>query len=281
MMTHKGEVLKAARLAFTAVLLLTVAASGASCKRSRVENTGNANAAGNAGDVAQRPPFQTREPERYQWTRVITAVTSVHTASTGEPSVTQTVFMARDGDKRREDYEMPQGVKMTVLRLPEGSYTIYPSKKMYAEIGADSSQEGAPSATPDFSADKLVNASRVGARYEKLGTEEVLGRTTTKYRVTAEGSGAGAVSVETILWVDESLGMPVRSESTSRSEAMGESRYTVEYRDIKLEADDSLFVLPKDYRKVTQAEIQRETLQSMPGVMGGDNEENKERSKKR
>ena len=267
-------------MAFVAFLVLTVSASGTSCKRSRVENSGNSGAASNSDGMTQTPPFQTREPERYQWTRVITAVSSTHTASTGEPAVTQSVFMARDGDKRREDYELPQGVKMTVLRLPEGSYTLYPSKKMYAEIGADSSREQSR-ATPDFSAEKMVNASRTGARYEKLGTEEMAGRMTTKYRVTVEGTASGAVSVETIVWIDESLGMPIRSESTSRSEAMGESKHTVEYRDIKLEADASLFVLPKDYRKVTRAEIERETLANLPGVMGGDNEENKERAKKR
>ncbi|MBD0369489.1 MAG: hypothetical protein ICV60_01440 [Pyrinomonadaceae bacterium] len=227
------------------------------------------------------PPFQTREPERYQWTRVITGTVAGDKAS-NEPAVSQEVFMARDGDKRREDYELLRGVKLTVLRLPEGSYTLYPAKKIYAEIGGTggAASTAQPNVPQDFSADKLVNASRTGARYEKLGTEEVMGRATTKYRVTAK-SAEGAPATETLIWVDESLGMPIKSESTTKSEAAGESKYTVEYRDIKLETDPALFVLPKDYRKVTQEEIQRETLSNLPGLLGADGEENKEHSKKR
>ncbi|MCA1557911.1 MAG: hypothetical protein LC731_05150, partial [Acidobacteria bacterium] len=247
-----------------------------SCKRASVENTANSNATAEAEGTATTPPFPTKEPERYQWTRVITGVTG---GAANQPAVEQSVFMARDGDRRREDYEILQGVKLTVLRLPEGSYTLYPAKKIYAEIGG-AEASAARNVPPDFSADKLVNASRTGARYEKLGNEDVGGRTTTKYRVTTTGGQSGETR-ETLIWVDESLGMPIKSESITRGEATGESRFTVEYRDIKLEADDSLFVLPKDYRKVTQEEIQREALGNLPGMLGGDREEEKERGKKR
>jgi hypothetical protein len=278
MASEKRGLMSLRILVFLALLVLTVAAAGASCKRASVQNTANSNAAGEAEGTATTPPFPTREPERYQWTRVITWVAGAG----NQPAVEQSVFMARNGDRRREDYEVLQGVKLTVLRLPEGSYTLYPAKKIYAEIGGEGSGQAsaARNVPPDFSADKLVNASRTGARYEKLGNEEVFGRMTTKYRVTT-GGGQSGESSETILWVDESLGMPIKSESTTRSEAAGESKYTVEYKDIKLEADDSLFVLPKDYRKVTQEEIQRETLSNLPGLLGGDREEEKERGKKR
>jgi hypothetical protein len=244
-----------------------------------VEPSANTNAAGAGEEARTTPPFSTKEPERYQWTRVITGIIATDKGAANEPAVSQSVFMARDGDRRREDYEILQGVKLTVLRLPEGSYTLYPAKKMYAEMGG--SQSGAAQTVPpDFSADKLVNASRTAARYEKLGTEELMGRMTTKYRVTSGGAQQGE-TVETIIWIDESLGMPIKSESITRSEAAGESKYTVEYRDIKLETDPSLFSLPKDYRKVSQEEIQRETLANLPGMLGADGEETRERGKKR
>jgi len=245
-----------------------------------VETAANSNAQGEAGEVATTPPFPTREPERYQWRRVITGTVMADKAAPGPPGITQEVFMARDGEKRREDYEVLKGVKLTVLRLPEGSYTLYPAKKIYAELGAAGSPQSNTSAPQDFSTGKLVNAARAGARYEKLGTEEVGGRMTTKYRVTPRAAEAGQPA-ETIVWVDESLGMPIKSESISRSEATGESKYTVEYMDIKLEADASLFVLPRDYRKVSQEEIQRETLANLPGLLGADGEEEKEQGKKR
>jgi hypothetical protein len=281
-MEYEGKGLSLKVLALITFLVLTIAGAGTSCKRTRVEPAANSNTANAADNTVTTPPFSTREPERYQWTRVITGSAGGEAGATAQPQVSQSVFMARDGDRRREDYEILRGVKLTVLRLPEGSYTLYPAKKLYAEIGgAGGAQSVAPKNVPqDFSADKLVNASRTGARYEKLGSEDVAGRTTTKYRVTTKGSQSGETA-ETIIWIDESLGMPVKSESTTRSEAAGESKYTVEYRDIKLEADASLFVLPKDYKKVSQEEIQKETLSNLPGMLGGDGEENKERSKKR
>lgn len=280
-MKHKQEGLRARALALAAFLALTILGAGTSCRRSRVEPAANANAAGAASEAgATTPPFSTREPERYQWTRVITGQAAGEGAATGgQPAVSQSVFMARDGERRREDYEILQGVRLTVLRLPEGSFTLYPAKRIYAELGG-AEAGGGRTVPPDFSADKLVNASRAAARYERLGTEEIMGRATTKYRVTVQGTQPGE-SMETIIWVDESLGMPIKSESTTRSEATGESRYTVEYRDIKLETDPALFVLPKDYRKVTQEEIQKETLANLPGLFGADGEEDKGRGKKR
>jgi hypothetical protein len=275
-MTGKTEGLNATALALSAFLVLTISVAATSCKRTRTEPPANSGAPAGAEEMATTPPFSTREPERYQWTRVITGVAGGNNA--GEPTVSQSVFMARDADRRREDYEILQGVKLTVLRLPEGSYTLYPAKKIYAELGAQSNTER--NVPPDFSADKVINASRTAARYEKLGTEDVNGRTTTRYRVTTK-SAQGAESVETIIWIDEAIGMPIKSESISRSEATGESKYTVEYRDIKLEADPSLFILPKDYRKVTQEEIQKETLSNLPGLLGADGEDSKERGKKR
>ena len=277
-MAHQEGKLRSSHTAILLFLVLTISAAGASCKRKSVEMAANSNATSEVDDTSTTPPFSTREPERYQWTRVITGVVAGDKA--GEPAVSQTVFMARDADKRREDYEILKGVRLTVLRLPEGSYTLYPAKKIYAEMGGGQSATSKAQARvpPDFSADKLVNASRAGARYEKLGTEDLNGRTTTKYRVTTRGQTGEAT--ETIIWIDESLGMPIKSESITKSEA-GESRYTVEYRDIKLDADSSLFILPKDYKKVNQEEIQRETLSNLPGLLGGDGEESKGQGTKR
>jgi hypothetical protein len=276
-MAHESVGLSSKVLALVAFLVLTIALAGTSCKRSRVETAANSNAS-NAGEEITTPPFSTREPERYQCMQVITWTTGASNQQSGEKSV----FMARDGDKRREEYEILRGVKLTALWLPDGSYTLYPAKKIYAEMGGGGGEQavGTRNVPQDFSADKLVNASRTGARYEKLGTEDLNGRTTTKYRVTSKGNQPGE-TVETLIWIDESLGMPIKSESVTKSESAGESKFTVEYRDIKLEVDASLFVLPKDYRKVTQGEIQKETLSNLPGMLGGDGEENEKRSKKR
>ncbi len=262
-------------------LVLTIAALGASCKRTSVENGNAATANTNAvEETATAPPYQTKEPERYQATVVTTGSIGGQPAANGMPGLSnQQVMVARDGERRRMEFDMLPGVKMVFLQLPEASYMIYPAKKMYAEVKRGDGAQPAGntnSAPPDFSADKLINQSRVGARYEKLGTEEVGGRMTTKYRVTTRGAAQGneqASSTETIVWVDESLGMPIKSETMSSGGATSGSRFTMEIKDIKLEVEPSLFTLPKDYKKVAREDIQKEALAQMPGLTGSDGEE--------
>jgi hypothetical protein len=149
-----------------------------------------------------------------------------------------------------------------------------PARKVYAEIktndeGGGAGGDPAKSLSSDFSPDKLLNQSASGgARYEKLGAEEVGGRTTMKYRVTTGGrtDEAKSVTTESLIWIDESLGMPVRSETTIVGGAASGSKYTTELRDLKQEVDGSLFELPGDYRKVDYKNIMRELMPSVPGL---------------
>ena len=65
--------------------------------------------------------------------------------------------------------------------------------------------------SPELSPDQLLNEAHAPATYEKLGTETLAGRTTTKYRVVVV-TGTESQN-ETLMWIDEALGMPVRSET--------------------------------------------------------------------
>lgn len=243
------------------LFLLTLTLLAASCKKPDVTGNqagtnGNANGATEATSLT--PPFSTKEPERYQATRVITSSVDGEAAANGAQG-SQT-FIARDGDRRREDYESSAGEKISYLQLPNGSYVMLPAKKLYAELKPltnGESNERAVSVPPDFSPDKLLNETRPESRYEKLGAETVNGRATVKYRVTVLGkTGAGrAVTTESLVWVDEALGMPVKSETTSTGGAASGARITMEMRDVKETVDAQLFQLPPDYRKVEAREI--------------------------
>ena len=238
-----------------ALLVSNIVLTCAACRRRAAESNANgnsANASANADEMRATPPFPTREPARYQATRIVSSSPGQQAANIQGSSTptTQQTFIARDGEKRREEMEMLPGVRVTYLQLSSGRYVLYPEKKLYAEMrldgggGAASTSQSVPS---DFGPDKLVKGAHIAARYEKLGTEEVNGRMTTKYRVTGpqeEGS-------ETIVWADESLGMPVKFESTSKDGA----KYSMELRDIKQEVDAALFELPKDYQKVEHKEL--------------------------
>ncbi|MGB7922731.1 MAG: hypothetical protein WCF57_05745 [Pyrinomonadaceae bacterium] len=281
-----GEV-NAARAApaLATICALLLLMTGAACKQSGVESNANSNGpsvGANDTSAASTPPFSTKEPERYQWTSVtvVSPGDQARPAGAQVETTTSEVFVARDGEMRREDYELAPGVKVSFLQLPTGRYRLLHAQKLYAVLDDEEGAVGAPpptaqtqNAPPDFSPDKL-NASRASARYRKLGAEEVNGRPTTKYSVSltgASGETAGdssSSSTESFIWVDESLGVPVKTEARSSSGA----RMTIELRDIKLEVDASIFALPPDYKRVDSKEIDMQTLSTH--LLGGDRDEN-------
>ena len=238
---------------FVLFSLLTLSLATASCKRSGEtgnENGGtNTNTAAAANATSATPPFETKEPERYQALRVETAADGMETSS-------RQTFIARDGARRREDYETANG-KVSYLERPDGAYVLLPEKKLYSELKPEAGDaiSGRPvNVPPDFSPEKLLGAARPETRYEKLGAEDVNGRTAMKYRVTLMGrTGAGLeIKTESFIWIDETLGMPVKSETTSTDGA----KATMELREIKETVDASLFDLPADYKKVEARELE-------------------------
>ena len=236
------------------IFLLTLLLVAASCRRSEIasnQNSGTSNANSAAGETLRTPPFPTKEPERYQAMRVI----STSMDDRPDEAVKKTAI-ARDGERRREDYEMDGGT-LSFLQLPDGTYLLLPEKKLYAELKPDAGS--APdvqsrNAPPVYSTDKLLNEERPAARYEKLGAETLNGRATVKWRVTLPGkTGAPAEAgvVENLIWVDEGLGMPIKSETT----VGGRAKYSMELRDIKETVDPGAFDLPSDYKRVDAREI--------------------------
>lgn len=255
-------------------LLVVMILMSAACQQSKVASNANQSQSNSEfAETSTAPPFSTKEPERYQATMVITAGLGEQSPAPLPPVLTtKTIFMARDGQKRRTEYEVIPGLKVTFLQLPSGRFALVPEKKIYADLAEGAQGNAAPAANtaPDFSPDKLNNESRVGARYEKLGAEDLNGRATTKYRVTLKTSANGQdVTTESMVWVDESLGMPVKTETTSTGEDVGGSKYMTELKDIKQEVDPALFVLPQDYRKVSAREIFGQTYDNPKGTGGG------------
>lgn len=196
--------------------------------------------------IASTPPFQTREPEHYQAVRTIT-----FTDSSGKSFVTKTVI-ARYEELRRE--EMASGShELVLLDSDQGRVILLPQARIYSE--ADS---GTPNGViPDqqsleTSPDRLLHSEPNSTSYQKVGTESVSGRQATKYRVVVNISGAGNVSSsETMIWVDEGLGMPIKSE-TKVSDG---SSTLMEISNVVLQVDKSLFQIPAGYEKVPTGEL--------------------------
>jgi outer membrane lipoprotein-sorting protein len=197
--------------------------------------------------VSATPPFQTKEPERYRATRTITTVTAA-----GETIVTQN-RIARAGELRRDETD-EAGRRVVYLDLREGKFVVLPNEALFAELVNTDEATSASEENSESSPDRLLHTDPIAATYQRLGAETINGRTTQKYRVVVNSSPAANVSVsETVIWIDDALQMPIKSESKSASGA----RATMELSEIALAVDQSLFRVPEGYEKITFAELRK------------------------
>lgn len=226
-------------------LVLSVALAGcfSSCSSKSVPNATAPN--NDSQSISSTPPFQTREPDKYQAVRTTTFVDS-----SGHSTTTKTMI-ARDGVLRREETDA-----IVLLDTDKGRFLLQPQAKIYADTQPTSTTPASPDPQEtDVSAEGLLHQEPISTRYEKVGEEVVSGRNTTKYRATVNISGAGSVSSsETLIWIDEKLGMPIKSETKGNDG----SQTLIELSNILLEVDESLFKIPADYKKVAIEELQRQ-----------------------
>lgn len=187
-----------------------------------------------AEELKSEIPFSTKEPEIFQ-------VEIVMTAASGENKI----FMARSGANRRYDYNVG-GKNQVVLLETDKNYSLFPVKKIFTENAAN--DYAPPEAWTDFLTNRWLNA-KTDVRFFSEGTENNLA----KYRVTF-GDAENAKS-ESLVFVDETVNLPVRQEFYSLSGEEKTLTMTIEFRNLKLEADDELFTVPKDFRKVSIEEF--------------------------
>jgi len=219
----------------------------ASC-RSQTEVVTNANSQSLDTVVSSTPPFQTKEPERYRAVRTITTINPA-----GESVVTKT-SVARDGESRR--HQSTDAAKTVVyLNVPQGKFVLLPDERVYADL-TDESRISADKDDEELevSPERLLHTEVGSTSYQKMGSESIFGRNANKYRIVVNSSAAGNVSQsETLMWIDEALQMPIRSETKS---ADG-TRVTMEVTEIKLDVDGRLFAIPEDYQKIKFSELRK------------------------
>ena len=201
--------------------------------------------------VSSTPPFQTKEPDRYRATRIITIVNS-----SGETVVTKT-SIARNGESRRHESE-----NVAFLDVPAGRFIVLLTDNVYADLADDSVL---PTREDDdqleISPERLLHAEASDTAYQKIGQETIGGRNTNKYRIVVNGSSPGSVSVnETLIWIDDTLSMPIRSETKSANGA----RITTELSDVTLEVDGRIFEVPNGYKKIAFSELRKLMTDSQP-----------------
>lgn len=203
-----------------------------------------------------RQPFQSKEPEKYQ----AKIVFAFKWEESDAESIEQTTFVARDGLNRRLDFEIGDKRQISRLETADGKrFLLVPQRKIYAEISEAASENLFTAAAPEeYSLAHLLYAKPPGAKFQKIGAETISGKQLTKYLVDFGTARASEnAKNETAVWIDENLGLPVRTEITAIADQKGGGAKSVtEIRDFKSEPDAGVFTVPPDYRRISIKEIQ-------------------------
>ncbi len=255
---------------FVSIIALTVLLS-AGCTTAGTSTTTNLNS--NTNPVANAntaPPaainnLEAREPESYS---VATTIAIQPTGNAPQANIPPLQFsFARMGTDRRVSFKLPDPVgEVIYLEKPVLKYLIFPGRNQYVEL--DSQELG-------FQLGEVMSPASVVARlkertqFERIGTEMVNGRSAVKYRVsgsTDTHSKVGTAQAESIVYVDQETGLPLRSEiDTTSSSGAGARIVTVAER-LQLDPETSLFEVPRGMKKVTSAELKQQVQSFVANV---------------
>jgi len=196
--------------------------------------------------VSTTPPFPTKEPDRYRAIRTIS-----QTDLTGKTTTLRTTIF-RDGPLRREELESANAPTLVYLEKPGTRYLLLPDAQLFSEVDTqfampNSFDDNATESSPD----RVLHTENVQTIYQKLPDEMLEGKSVSKYRVTVNNGSGGSVSNNvTFVWVDEKLGMPVKTETSANA-----ARTTMQLSDISLEVNAADFEIPSSYKKVATHEL--------------------------
>ena len=234
-----------------------------------IENTnvnGNANAqpananANISSSSETGPSINAREPEKYSATLVFSVETQGNDKAIGIPSLS--VQVARNGADRRVEFKLPDGTPLVYLDHDNRSYVIAPSRKQYAELTKE-----ATGIQPQklMTAGQIVSDLKDRKGVERVGEEQVNGRTAEKYRYSTSKSTntkVGEVKAEAFVFIDKETGLPLRSELNAESsgdvKGVNAARVIAEMRDIKTDTDASLFEIPAGYSQVAPEKVRQQ-----------------------
>ncbi len=173
-------------------------------------------------------PFSTKEPKVFQAEIVITA-----------NGTENKKFIARSGNSRRFDYNFGAKNQVSVIQTDK-IFTILKDKKIYTETVLSSD---VPTQN-DFTGEWL-NA-KTNAEFTKTGTANGL----TQYSANFGNS-------EILISVDETTNLPMRQEFYSIENGQKTLTMTIELKNFKAEAANDLFIVPKDFKKVSAEEFKK------------------------
>lgn len=173
-------------------------------------NTSNANAGTTSTSGAS---IETKEPDQYS------ATITMKIEATGNQNMSLPALsadFARNGTNQRVAFKIGND-QVTYLDRGDKRYIIFPTRKQYAELDAQSTGFDVPKfMTPT----QIINQVKNRSGCENAGEESFGGRNAVKYRCAAAaktGTQAGDVKSESFIYVDKETGLPLHSESVASS----------------------------------------------------------------
>lgn len=177
-------------------------------------------------------PFSNREPDVFQAEIVVRS-----------RDFEDVAFVARNGSRRRTEFG--RGSKREIVLIEsDRRVVLIPSRRIFTEQTISAS--GTADDFGDFLTTEWLSDARF-ATFERIGIENGL----TKYKVAADGE----TDSESYVFVDESLGFPVRQEHYSAENGERKLFHSVELRGLRINADDALFEIPAGFARVTAEEF--------------------------
>jgi hypothetical protein len=218
--------------------------------------TANANA-NTAPMAARATTLEAREPERYS---VTTTINIQPTGNAPQTTIPPLKFsFARMGSERRVSFKLPDPVgEVIYLEKSPLKYLIFPARNQYVEL--DQNELG-------FQLGEVMSPAAAVARlkeraqYEELGTEIVNGRTAVKYRFKGAAdtrTKVGTAQADSIIFVDQETGLPLRSEIETTSSSGAGARIVTAAEGLQLTAEPAMFEVPTGMKKVTTAELKQQ-----------------------
>jgi len=171
------------------------------------------------------------------------------------------------GTDRRISFKLPEPVgEVIYLEKSPLKYLIFPARSQYVELDPNELgfQLGAV-----MSPTSIVARIKERTQYEQLGTEPINGRTAIKYRFRAAAdthTKVGTAQADSIVYVDQETGLPLRSEIETTSSSGAGARITTSAESLQLAPDATLFDVPITMKKVTSAELKQQ-VQSFVGTL--------------
>ena len=217
----------------------------------------NANPSSTSSATEATTPLEAREPERYS---VTTRITIQPTGNAPQASIPPLQFtFARLTADRRISFKLPDPVgEVVYLEKAPLKYLIFPARNQYVEL--DPAELGFQLGNV-MSPASAIERLKERTQYERVGTETINGRSTIKYRfrgATDTRTQVGTVQADSIVYVDQETGLPLRTEVDTMSSSGAGARVLTEADNLELTPDQSLFEVPVGMKKVTSTELKQQ-----------------------